>query len=237
MPRRNILGLLLGLGLMVSRMHALEAGFTAALSAEQQTETGLTTLTGDERAYLDRLVAAESAPGREIYSALNASFVRRQTPEDRHQAGLDRLSPEQLDRLSAYVAAALAPRPKPKERPRIKESEVLTTKPPPEIHGAITFGLGWGGGGTSRYGALQLEYYDPQHGFSLGIGLESYSGPGRYGYYPYHGYSGFMGTAAGNFPEYGRPVWTNDYDQGRNGISPRPSIRPYFEPALTPTTK
>jgi len=191
---RPIFALLICLGLMGSTMHALDAGFTATLTAEQQQAAGLTSLTVDERAFLDRLVAAEFTPGREIYSAINASFDLRQTTEDRQQAGLNRLNREQLVQLNTFVAAALMPRPKPKERPRIKDSEVLSAKAPAEIHGAITVGMGWGGGGTARYGALQLEYYDPEHGLSLGIGLESYSGPGRFGFYTNNTYSGFYGA-------------------------------------------
>jgi hypothetical protein len=231
---RIFLGLLVGTGLMGSVLPAPESGFTATLSPAQQAAAGLATLTADERACLDRLVAAESIPGREIYSALNANFDRRQTAEARQQAGLDRLSPEQLDQLNGLVASALAPRPKPKDRPRIKDSEILAEKAPPEIHGALTVGLGWGGGGTSRYGALQLEYYDPEHGFSLGIGLESYSGPGRFGYYPYDAYSGFSGAAMRDLPGSGHPVWINGGFSGRSGFITQPGIRQYFEPQLGP---
>jgi hypothetical protein len=234
---RILFGLLVGLAYLGGPMQALAGDFTASLSDAQQAAAGLTTLTADERAVLDRLVAAELIPGREIYSALNASFVLRQTAEARQLAGLDRLSPEQLDQLNSYVATALFPRPRPKERPRIKEGEVLAPQTTGEVHGAITVGLGWGGGGPTRYGSLELAYVDPELGFSLGIGMYSYSGPGHFGYYPHNAYPGFAGAAAGNFPATGRPVWTSDGYSGRNGIPPRPSIRQYFEPAPVPGVK
>lgn len=234
---RIFLGLIVGWGLMGSALLALESGFAAALSPAQQTAAGLTTLTADERTVLDRLVAAEFTPGREIYSALTANFAQRQTAEARQQSGLDRLSPEQLDQLNRLVAAALAPRPKPKERPRIKDSEVLAPSTAGEVHGAITVGMGWGPGGSSRFGSLELAYVDPELGFSLGIGLHSYSGPGRFGYYPYDNYSGFTGASAGNSPEFGGPVWTNHGYDGRNGFITQPSIRQYFAPAPAPAAK
>src|SRR6185369_760647 len=96
------------------------------------------------------------------------------------------------------VAAAIAARPTPKERPRLKDSDVLA-KNKPQIHGSVTVAYGWGAGGRDmRAGSLWLDYYDPESRIGLGVGLSTSEG-GYYGYYPnYYGgaayYPGYYGT-------------------------------------------
>lgn len=181
--------LAIGLCLLVAQLRAAEGGFSATLPVEQQTAAGLPTLTADERAALDRLVADDlTFARRENYAELAGTFVTRRTEAERRQAGLDRLPPEQLARLNDLVAAALAIRPAPKARPRLQESEVLGAKTGGEIHGSVSVAYGWGRGGRDfRASSLELNYYDPESRIGLGLRITTTHGgyPGYYhpGYY------------------------------------------------------
>lgn len=194
-------GLLLAGLLMVATLHAGEGGFASTLTTEQKDGAGLATLKPDELRALDQLVADDLAYARrENLTLLDGTFIARHDEAERKQAGLDRLTPEQLARLNQLVAAAIAARPAPKERPRLKESEVLG-KNKPQVHGSVTVAYGWGPGGRSmRAGSLWLDYYDPESRLSLGVGLSTFDGDGAYGYYPTGGYyypgyySGYSGA-------------------------------------------
>lgn len=171
------------LAALAPSMQAAEGGFVATLSSEARTSAGLTELSAGERTALDRLVAQDVASAREQnIGEFSSSFVSRLTEEERAAAGLDRLTPAQLTRLNEFVASALAARPKPKERRRLKDSEVLAAARKPEIHGSLTLAYGWGGGGTFRAESLWLDYYDPENHFGLGVGLSNIDGDGFSGY-------------------------------------------------------
>ncbi len=173
-------GLLMAISLPAAEVAG--GGFSATLSAEQKKAAGLATLTADERAALDQLVADDLAYARhENLTVLDGTFVSRRPEAERKSAGLDRLTPEQLARLNELVAAAIAARPQPKERPRLKDSDVLA-KNKPEVHGSVTVGYGWGRGGSTRFGSLYTEYYDPATRLSLGVGLSTFNGSGYWGY-------------------------------------------------------
>ncbi len=207
-PPRSLLPLFLraalaaGLLAVTTALAAAEGGFTATLSSGQQTEAGLTTLSAAERVALDQLVARELSFVRQEKSGeAGGSFVARCTATERQQAGLDHLTAEEQTRLNELVAAALAARPKPRERPRIKDSEVLNPAVKPEIHGSIALTYGRGGGGTFHGSELNLNYFDPASGLSLNVGLASFTGRGFYGFYPddfgspyYYGGYGLMGA-------------------------------------------
>ncbi len=177
---------LAGLLAITTGLHAAEGGFTATLSADQQTAAGLARLSTAEKTVLDQFVALELGQVRQgEWQELTGTFVSRRTDAERKSAGLDRLSPAELTGLNELVAAALAARPKPKERPRIKDSEVFNPAPKPEIHGSISLMYGRGAGGRDFHGSsLTLDYFDPARGFGLSVGVSSVSGKGFYGYYP-----------------------------------------------------
>jgi hypothetical protein len=163
---------------------AAEGGFAATLSLDQKAAAGLAELAPAELAVLDRLVAEEVALARQQnISEFSEKFTARCSAEERTQAGLDRLTADQQARLNELVAAALAARPKPKERPRLKDSEVLAAAKPAEIHGSVTLSYGWSGGRSFHGGSLWLDYYDPASRVGIGIGIANYSGGGFYDYY------------------------------------------------------
>jgi hypothetical protein len=191
--------LIFGLLLISARLHAAEGGFGSTLSIDQQTAAGLIKLSAGERAALDQLVAMELALVRQSEPReFTGMFASRRTEAELKSAGLDRLTPAELTKLNELVAAALSARPKPKERPRIKDSEVFNPAPKPEIHGSISLTYGGGTGGRNFYGAsLWVDYFNPATGLGLGVGVASYSSKGFSRYYP--GYFGSRYYSPGPF--------------------------------------
>ncbi len=173
------------LGLVVS-LSAASGGFTSRLPAEKLTAAGLAQLSDAERIALDRLVANDLAllRGSEA-TTLPGSFVDRRTEAERPSAGLDRLTESQLEKLNEFIAFVLTPRPPPKPRPRLKESDVLEAARQNRIHGSVSVAYGWGRGGREMWAeSLWLDYYDPVTGLGLGLGLSNFTGDGYDGYYP-----------------------------------------------------
>lgn len=204
---RLSLGFLAGCALLIaSPLAAAEGGFTATLSNEQREAAGLNTLNNDERGVLDQLVAADLALARsEKLTTFDAPFLARHNEASRKLAGLDRLSQAQLAKLNELVAAAIAARPTPKERPRLKESDVVV-KRPNEIHGSVTVAYGWGSGGREfRAGSLWLNYYDPESRIGIGVGLSSINGDGYWGYAPGYYPGRFYPTAYDPLDDYASP--------------------------------
>jgi len=176
-------GLLAALGVP---LHAASGSFTTTLSLEQKSDAGLTGLTAGELAALDRLVAEEVASARQSNaSALIVRFSLRQTDSQRKEAGLDRLTPEQRGKLDELIATTLATGPQPRERPRLKDSEILSERGRLQVHGGMSFTYGWAGGGRNyREAAAWVSYFDPVTGLGLGFGFSRFSGdvfPGYYG--------------------------------------------------------
>ena len=175
-----------GLLLAATLLHAVEGGFTTTLSPDQQAAAGLTGLSPAERAALDQLVASETAESRVAEGkVLSGTFASRRTEAERQAAGLDRLSEAELARLNEMVANVAISRPKPKERPRLKDDDVVSAKTRPEVHGSVSLTFGHGPGGSFRGADLWLSYYIPEYGLSLGFGMSRYTG----GFLPYDYYN------------------------------------------------
>lgn len=179
-------GLLTALNLSV---RGAEAGFTATLSSEELTAAGITMLTAGEIATLDRIVAEDYDRVR-LFNSVTSTFTDRQTGAQLKEAGLDRLAPEQLARFNEIVATALAARPQPRERPRLRDGAVLSDQGRLRVHGGMSFTYGWAGGGRNfRETSAWVSYFDPVTGIGLGFGISSYSGDSLYpGYYYDRGY-------------------------------------------------
>jgi hypothetical protein len=187
---------------------ATDTGFSSTLTSGQRSAAGLDQLTDDERTILDVLVASDLATARQLRTT---TFTERFS--DRHQgqqsAGLERLSDEQRARFDELVADAIAAQPLPRERPRLKDNEVVSLKRRLEVHGGMSFTLGWASGGRNfREAGAWVSYFDPQTGLGLAVGFSQYSGDAiyPYGYYPYGYYpgpyayspTGWYGGAPGN---------------------------------------
>lgn len=197
---------------------AAEGGFAATLSIQQKDTAGLTLLTRAEREVLDRLVAIEVTEARRDPQAKpEGTFASRLTDSERKQAGLDRLTPDQLNKLNGLVANAVGSAPKPKERPRIRDSDVFTARQKPEVHGGMSLTYGRAsGGGDFRSASMWVDFFDPNTGLGIGIGLSRSSGRGAFGYFPgdYYdspfGYSpvfGYDGYPLGGFGSLSRTGW------------------------------
>ncbi len=175
-----------GLLAVATRLPAAEGGFVATVPSDQQLAAGLTGLSVSERQALDQLVAVELDLARHGGSGeLAGTFSSRRSQPELKSTGLDRLTPPELAKLDELVAAALAARPKPKERPRIRDSDVFNPAPKPEIHGSFSLTYGRGSGGRSFHGSsFEVNYFDPAKGFGLYVGVANISGKGFYYGYP-----------------------------------------------------
>ena len=182
--------LVLSGSLLASTAFAAGGGFTASLSEADRSAAGLDNLSPVERNSLDQLVAGDLLKARQPdYAPLADTFVSRRNAAERQLAGLERLTPAQIFRLNELVAAALAARPKPKERPRLHDSDVFTAVRPPEIHGSVSLAFGVGSGGRNfRASSLWLDYSDPNTGLSIGVGIDNVDGRGLYPAYYDYGY-------------------------------------------------
>jgi hypothetical protein len=186
---------------------ATDTGFSSTLTSGQRSATGLDQLTDNERDILDVLVASDLATARQLRTT---TFTERFS--DRHDgqqaAGLERLNADQLAQFDELVADAIAAQPMPKDRPRLKDNEVVSLKRRLEVHGGMSFTLGWASGGRNfREAGAWVSYFDPQTGLGLAVGFSQYSGDAiyPYGYYPGYGYGyypygpgGWYGGAPGD---------------------------------------
>lgn len=159
-------------------------GFTATLSADEQTAAGLTRLSADEQTTLNTLIAREVSLARQgNVKAFAGTFSSRRKPHERTAAGLDRLSPAELEQLDRLVATAIAAGPAPVALPRRLKPSDVARNDRLEIHGEVALAYGWGSGGRDmRAGSLYTEIYDKQTGVTLGLGYSQFSGDGWWGY-------------------------------------------------------
>ena len=169
-------GLLAALG---PALTAASASFTATLSPEQKTESGLTSLSPAELAALDRLVAADVTL-RAHLPALTDPYTRRYSETETKEAGLDRLTPEQLAKLDGLITSAVAsapPLPQPRERPRVRDGEILSEKGRLQVHGGMSLTMGWASGGRNfREVGAWVSYFDPVTGLGLSYSFSRTSG-------------------------------------------------------------
>jgi hypothetical protein len=185
-PFRVVRSAVLLSGLLAALGPALTAGgssFTGTLSLEQKTETGLATLGTNELATLDRLVATDIIRSRHIQlPPLADPYSRRYTEAETKEAGLDRLTTEQLAKLDTLITAALAAAPQspslqPRERPRLRDGEILSEKGRLQVHGGMSLTIGWASGGRNyREVGAWVSYFDPVTGLGLSVGFSHYSG-------------------------------------------------------------
>jgi len=205
----------------VLRAENSQGGFTATLSTEQKNAAGLTTLTPEERDALDQLVKAEVAQARgDGNTEFEGTFAARHTNEELQRAGLNRLTPEQLKKLNALIANAVAASPKPRERPRLRDTDVFNPQSKPQVHGEVTLTYGrTSGGGDFRGASMWVDYFDPKTGISLGVGISRFSGSGLWGFCPsYYDFGPGYGYDDG-FGYYGYGAYGSSFSRmGRTGI-------------------
>lgn len=176
------------LAILAPALRAADDGFTATLSADEHRETGLIGLTGEELKALDELVGAELTQARQSGdNALPGTLADRHPGEPAQAAGLDRLTPDQLNRLDELITASMYVRPLPRERPRLAglDRAVLTEEGSRlRMHGGMSLTVGGGSGGSFHGASAWMSYYDPVTGLGLSVSYSRYSGPGLPYAYP-----------------------------------------------------
>jgi hypothetical protein len=193
------------LAITLAPLRAAESGFSSTLSTGQRSATGLEQFTADELAMFDVLVASDLATARQLRIT---TFGERFSDRHRGQkAGVERLDSEQLAQLDELVADMIAAQPQPKDRPRLKDNEVVSLQRRLEVHGGMSFTYGWASGGRDfREAGAWVSYYDPVSGLGLAVGFSQYSGDvlypyGYYGYGPYpyaYNRGGWYGAVPGD---------------------------------------
>jgi hypothetical protein len=197
--------------LAASSLAAAEAGFSTTLPPGLRTATGLDRLTADERTILDMLVASDLAQARQLrLTALADTFSSRHAGQG---TGLERLEAGEVAALDEQVADLIATQPLPKERPRLRDDQVVSLKSRLQVHGGMSFTYGWASGGRDfRVVSGWVSYFDPATGIGLEIGVSRASGDLPYYYYPgwYRAYPGYADRWSHG--DYSRPAFMTSVD-------------------------
>ncbi len=152
--------------------------FTQSLVPAEVAACGINRLSAGQAAELDALVRRESAVEASATRPLPA-FSHRLSAAEFRAAGLDRLTAAQVARLDDLIerswavveAPAIAPYPAFPGGPRAVPSHVAVDRPRPQVPGDVTLGYGWGGGGSEKFGSMDLNYYDPAYGLGVAVGI------------------------------------------------------------------
>ena len=186
---------------LVARARAEEPSFSAGLSSEDLTATGVSHLTAPEVAILDALVAQDVTAARQGgVTGFSTGFSARHWAHERVASGLDQLSASERAVLDRLTARAIALGPPPDDAftyspPRAAPAPVIASplKPTPseslvtaveklEVHGDLSFTVGAGSHGSSFYGTSDDLYItDPSGKFTIAVGIDDYHGKGPIG--------------------------------------------------------
>lgn len=178
MRKTRLYALLAGLMIVIAPLGAAQGGFTATLSAEQRAATGVALLTDDERSELNAIVAAEVALARQgDVAGFAGTFSSRRSDEERAAAGLAKLSPEEIAELDRLVAALIAAGPTVTNAPgRVMVSEG-TQRDRLEVHGEVSYTMGWASGGRSfQGGSMTTTIFDRKTGSSVSFTYGRFDG-------------------------------------------------------------
>ena len=170
-------------------VRAEQKSFTTSLTEEEKTAAGLPRLTNEQLQALEAQVQHEITTARQGDTvAFSTSFTHRRSPQQRKDAGLDRLMTPELTRLDSLIAAAVANRPSPispsagtAAASSSSANSVQIIKPKMEVHGELTLSYMSGSGGRSGYGASMVTtVIDPSHTFAFTVGLSQFRGKGLF---------------------------------------------------------
>jgi len=181
--------LLLGLAAAAPLARAEEdVRFSATLTPAQRAAAGLDQLTPDNVAVIDGLVRQDAAASRFKNNPVEGTrFSQRRTAREREIAGLDRLAAAQLAELDERVRRQLAgPAPEPGATAALTSAaaassggvQAVAYKRPLELHGEVSYTVGWSKAGSFQGGDLVVSYDDPEHRYSILVGYSEYHGKG-----------------------------------------------------------
>ena len=152
--------------------------FSATLSPADQAAAGFSHLTPTQLAALNALIQRDLDSARQgDVVAFARSFSDRRTPEEQTRAGLTALTDAERTQLNRLVAAAIASRPTqpfiaPASADTPLPAHVVETKRSLETHGQVSLFYGASSGGGSWYGgSVDTWVTDPNHKFTVGVGL------------------------------------------------------------------
>ncbi len=183
--------LLLLLSLAASAPYARaeeDVRFSATLTPAQRAAAGLDQLTPDNVAVIDGLVRQDAAASRFRNNPVEGTrFSQRRTAREREIAGLDHLATAQLAALDERVRLQLAgPAPEPAATAALTSAatagsggvQAVAYKRPLELHGEVSYTVGWSKAGSFQGGDLVVSYDDPAHRYSVLVGYSEYHGKG-----------------------------------------------------------
>jgi hypothetical protein len=160
-----------------------DSRFSQGLTEAERGAAGINALSSDQVAALNALVRRAAEAALDASAAPAPTFSQGLLPDEFHAAGLEQLSHAQLTQLDRLVGAqlkapaapsvaVLSPGPAGAGSPVPTETERI----PPEIHGMVSLGYGWGGGGSERSMETALSYVDPTHHFAVTLDYADLSG-------------------------------------------------------------
>lgn len=176
--RRLAVGIMALCGGFVLPANAVD--FSATLSPEQTDRSGIDHLTAAQKSVLDTLIARELRAARQGgVTAFARTFFDRRTSDERHEAGLDQLTPSEQGTLNELVATALAkqqPAPLPVSMLHRSVPTATTSRDRLKVHGEVTLVVGAGRGGSFYGGSVYTEITDPEKKMTLGVGVATLRG-------------------------------------------------------------
>ncbi|MDB6093553.1 MAG: hypothetical protein JWM32_1115 [Verrucomicrobia bacterium] len=179
---------LLSTGTLFAATTADDIRFSATLRPGEFVSLGFNELNADNLAVIDGLVRQDEAASKFKNNGVDHTrFSQRRSVHEREIAGLTRLKPEQLAELDELVRRRIAG-PEPESGgasgtlvspPARGDAVRMVTGPRPiEIHGEVSYTLGWSKAGSFQGGDIVLGYEDPARRFSVVVGYSEYHGKG-----------------------------------------------------------
>jgi hypothetical protein len=211
--------LALAVALVALRAAAADFRFSSGLSQDQRTESGVSKLTANQVAELDRLVAADVASAHEGgVTGFSSTFTARRSPQERADTGIGALTETERRTLDVLAARAIAMGPPPEQMFSYSPPKAEVPKAPPpkaeavgldtprlEVHGDLSFTVGGSLHGRGFYGTSDdIAVVDAKDGFSLDVGFDDFKGKGLLGLY---GPFGLYGPNGPYGPNYGGPPY------------------------------
>jgi len=154
----------------------------------------------------------------------------RRSEAEKKSAGLDRLAPAELGETRRTGRRRLAVHPKPKERPRLKDDDVIGAARKPEIHGSVSLTYGWGGAGHFCQLAFGSIISIRPAAWVWASVLPPSPGDGFYGYYPDYYGSRYGVAAPVYFDASYRGGLRDDYAYGTGESAPRSGRLEFIRP-------
>lgn len=170
---------------LAAPLGAVQGGFTATLSQEQQAAIGLGSLSADERAQLNAIVATEVALARQgDIAGFAGTFSSRRSDGELSSSGIAKLSVAEVAELDRLVEALIAAGPVQARVPKRVSVSEGANRDRLEVHGEISYTYGRSSDGRDfQGGSMSTVIFDRKTGTTVGFTYGQYEGD----LYPYYG--------------------------------------------------